>query len=115
MALNETLSSSSFIKSHMITKSSSGSKFNSTEASFTILNLGTKTWPRKEWGQASHETAKGGSKVLMTEIDVHINVRVCYSHIIAVLMKSLFVGDSCVFFKTLPVIDPMRVVTISKH
>ena len=48
-------------------------------------------------------------------IDVHINEKAFYSHIIPVLIQSSFVGDSDVFIKTLPVIDPMLLVSISNH
>ena len=42
-------------------------------------------------------------------------MRAFYPRIIPVLIKSLFVGDSYVFIKTLPVIDPLQLVAISKH
>ena len=48
-------------------------------------------------------------------IDVHTNARAFYLHIISVLIQSLFLGESYVFIKTLPVIDPMGLVSISKH
>ena len=48
-------------------------------------------------------------------IHVHINEKAFYLHIIPVLIQSSFVGDSDVFIKTLPVTDPMRLVSISKH
>ena len=104
---NATLSLSSFIISHMISKSSSDSKGIIHHFESWHVNLA-----ERRMGPGMPRNGKGGSKVM---IDVHIDERAFYLHIIPVLIQSSFVGHSDVFIKTLPVIDPMPLVSISKH